>query len=232
MVSPVRGLLFLSFALVFAAGCGGANEGRHVRPPVSSLLAPAEPTVEIRSANRAFLGTEEVAYDGLDQGLAWPALERAVAKSSMSKPVVQVARDVPIQTVLRAVFSLRGGNVRLQTPDERGVMRAVELKAKPSTEAPTGRSACHVAVFVKSDGSFRLASRAGPKDLAPPDNDKALVDLLSAENEACPLRYVAFGGESNDALWGAVFDVLFAVERERAAGDARYVLGEAMKGAE
>jgi hypothetical protein len=57
---------------------------------------------------------------------------------------------------------------------------------------------------------------------------EALAKALEVERASCPIRYVAFGAESDDSPWGPVFDVMLAVDRAKSAGDARYVLAQAM----
>jgi hypothetical protein len=58
---------------------------------------------------------------------------------------------------------------------------------------------------------------------------EALARALEGERAKCPIKYVAFGAESDDVAWGPVFDVLVTVDRDKAAGEARYVLGQAMR---
>ncbi len=55
---------------------------------------------------------------------------------------------------------------------------------------------------------------------------EVLAASLSAESTSCAIRYVGFGAENADAVWSQVFDVARAVDREKSAGDARYVLAE------
>jgi hypothetical protein len=192
-------------------------------------LAPAAPTVDLVDPQVALVRGGRVGFDGLAEGLAWPALHKALAadSSAPARPwVLQATREVPIQTVLRAAWVMREGDVQLQAQDDKGAMRAVRLRAKGVGSAAEGaRSACHVAVFVRPDGSVHLASRAGPRDMTV----DALLATLRAENETCPLRFVGFGAESRDMAWGKIFDVILAVDRAGAAGEARYVLGEAIR---
>jgi hypothetical protein len=155
----------------------------------------------------------------------WPALQKALHAAPKTPWVLEVGRDVPVQSVLRAAWAMRTADLVLQTADEKGIVRAVKLGAKREAGAAPVASACHAAAFLRSDGAVRLSSRAGPRDV-PLD---VLVATLRAESATCPMRYVAFGGESNDMAWGPVFDLMRAVDREKAAGTARYVLAEAIR---
>ncbi len=59
-----------------------------------------------------------------------------------------------------------------------------------------------------------------------PDAPSALARALAQERAHCTIRYVAFGADAADAPWSTVFDVAEAIDRDKSAGDARYVLGE------
>ena len=197
-------------------------------PP--SLAPSTLPDVELREPSFAVVGGQRIAFDGVAEGLEWPSLQKALPKKSEGPVVVQVAREVPIVNVLRAVFVLRTKGVRLQTPDERGAMYVVELAPRrepavapaPNAEGP---KPCHLAVFVQPSGTLRIATSAGPQESP---NADSFARALDAARSECALRYVAFGAESNDVPWGAVFDVIVAVDRAKAAGPARYVLAEAV----
>lgn len=198
-------------------------------------LAPATlPDVELREPSFAVVGGQRIAFDGVAEGLEWPSLQKALPKKSEGAPVVvQVAREVPLVNVLRAVFVLRAHGLRLQTPDERGAMYVVELAPRrepaiaPAAPAPNaeGPKPCHLAVFVQPSGTLRIATSAGPQESP---NADAFARALDAARSQCALRYVAFGAESSEVPWGAVFDVIVAVDRAKAAGPARYVLAEAV----
>jgi hypothetical protein len=58
---------------------------------------------------------------------------------------------------------------------------------------------------------------------------ESLARSLEQERAKCPIKYVAFGAETDEGPWGPVFDVILAVDRARSAGDARYVLGQATR---
>ena len=170
-------------------------------------------------------------FDGIAEGLEWPALHRAVPpKADGGFVVIQAAREVPIVNLLRAVFVLRTMDLRLQTPDERGAMYVIEIKARrdsspnPATP-PSGTKLCHVAVFVQPTGILRIATAAGPQESP---NADAFARALDTARAQCALRYVAFGAESNEVPWGAVFDVIVTIDRAKAAGSARYVLADAV----
>jgi hypothetical protein len=211
------------------ASTGGtsATSGQPSRAPATA------PDVELREANAAFAGGQQIAFDGVAEGLEWPALQKALAKKMGGAPlVVQAAREVPIVNVLRTVFVLRASGVRLQTPDDRGAMYVVDLPSRREPSAPVanpeGPKPCHLAVFVQPSGALRVATGAGPQESP---NADAFARALDASRAECALRYVAFGAASNDVPWGAVFDVMVAVDRAKAAGPARYVLADAVHSA-
>lgn len=186
------------------------------------------------TATNAIAFGERIEFDGIDEGLVWPKLAKAFehaggGASAAGAVVIQLERDVPIQTLLRAVFTMQARNLRVQSRDESGALHVVELNAKPAV-APAGRP-CHLAVFLKPDGSIRVAAPGGSRDITAPKAADQLAQALQAEMPTCGIKYVAFGAESNDVPFGPVFDVMIAVDRVKAAGDARYVLGEAIHGA-
>jgi hypothetical protein len=129
-----------------------------------------------------------------------------------------------MRDVLRAVWTLRAAELRIQTPDAAGGTRTLVLRAKATS--PT--AGCHVALFTGDKGSVRMASASGSKTEAGVDAVAKVVQSVDATRTQCPLRYVAFGAETNDAAWGPVFDLALAVDDAKAAGQARYVLGEAI----
>ena len=195
----------------------------------SSGLAPATPNVVLTSASAATVLGKTIEWDGIDEALVWPKLAKALPLSAgdRSPIVIQIGRDVPIQTLLRAVFTLRAHDLRVQALDDSGKLRVIELKAK-RTHKPAGKT-CRLAVFLEPDGSLRVAAPGGGRDILPPSPIATLVQALLEQEGTCPIRYVAFGAESNDVPFGALFDVMVAVDRAKAAGDARYVLGEAIR---
>ena len=188
----------------------------------------AAPDVDLRDAQGALVGGNPVPMDGEAEGLVWPALRGAVArKAGDHAPLtIAVARGVPLSTVLRAVWTLRDADLRLQTPDAAGIPHVLELRPKPDGTPAAADADCHLAVFVAPSGDLRVALPGGPRLVVGPDAPGALARALSAERAGCAIRYVAFGADSTDAPWGSVFDVARAVDRDKSAGDARYVLGE------
>lgn len=191
-------------------------------PPVS-----AQPDLELREARVAIVHGEPVPFDGLEEGLAWPALAKAVGLRHAGDVVtIQVARAVPVVDLERAAWTVHQADVRVQSPDATGIVRAVELRAR--REGAPAQSGCHLAVFLRADGSLRVASPAGPRDVDGESPAAGLARSLAEERVRCPIKYVAFGAESDAAPWGPVFDVMVAVDRDKSAGDARYVLGQAM----
>jgi hypothetical protein len=83
-------------------------------------------------------------------------------------------------------------------------------------------------VFVRPDGSLRVAAPGGPRTIDPDRAADVLARSLEQEQARCAIKYVAVGAESDQSPWGPVFDVLATVDRGKSAGDARYVLGQAM----
>jgi hypothetical protein len=122
----------------------------------------------------------------------------------------------------RAAFALDQGDLRVQSKDVAGVLRAIEFGARR-----TGREGCHAAVFVRLDGTIRVASPGGGAVIAGDDATEALVKALAREEARCPMKYLAFGAESDQAPWGPVFDVIVAVDRGRPTADVRYTLASA-----
>ena len=193
-------------------------------PPDAPGLAPAPAQVELRDASTAVVAGKTVTMDGVAEGLAWPALRAALERKSgdASPLTIAVPRALPIASVLRAAWTLRDADLRLQTADAAGVTHVLELRPKPDAPSP----GCHLAVFVAPNGDLRVAAPGGPRAIPGPDAAPALARALVEERNHCAIRWVAFGAEKNDAAWGSVFDVAWAVDRGKSAGDARYVLGE------
>jgi hypothetical protein len=164
--------------------------------------------------------------DGIAEGLAWPALRAAVPRKPGERgPItIAVARAVPMSTVMRAVWTLRETDLRLQTADGSGTLSVLELRRKPDAPAPD--APCHLAIFLAPNGDLTLAYPGGPRVVTGPAAPESVARALAAERVRCPIRYVAFGAQNADALWGSVFDVARAIDREKSAGDARYVLAE------
>jgi hypothetical protein len=225
-------------ALSALAACGAARNapatsgGSAARSRGGELVPTAAPDVELHDAAAAIVGAKPVPMDGVAEGLAWPALRAAVArKPGDHAPLsITVSRNVPMTTVMRAVWTLRDADIRLQTPDAEGTLRVLELRPKPDSAPVASDAECHLAVFVAPSGDLRVATPGGPH-LIPnrvpgPSAASAFASALTSEGAHCAIRYVGFGAESGDAQWGSVFDVARAVDRDKSAGDARYVLAE------
>ena len=105
-------------------------------------------------------------------------------------------------------------------------MRAIELRARRDGAPPS--SGCHLAVFLRPDGALRVAAPGGPREVRGEHAAESLARSLADERAKCPIKYIAFGAESDAAPWGPVFDVVLAVDQQKSAGDARYVLGQAL----
>jgi len=229
--------LGLAAVLVGLAGCGAPPTPPAQSPPVGAEtpqaapveLAPTpQPDVDLREPGTAVVhGTTRVPFDGIVEGLAWPALDKAMGPRKPGDVLtVQVARALPTIELLRAAWTLRQADLRLQSQDATGDTHVVLLGARRDGAAPS--AGCHLAVFLRPDGSIRVASPGGPVVLSGDDPPASLARSLEAARRTCAIRYVAFGAESDASPWGPVFDVMRAVDRAKSAGDARYVLGQAM----
>jgi hypothetical protein len=231
-------ILFLRFAalgsLVGLVACGGnASAPPAAAPaPAGTVLAPAAslavPDIELRDGKGAIVHGAPVTMDGVAEGLAWPALRAAIPRKAgdVSAISLAVARSVPLATVLRAVWTLRDADIRVQTPDPGGTTRILELRPKPAQAAAGLGAQCHLAVFVGPNGDLSVAMPGGPSVVTGPSAADSLAHALAAERARCPIRYVAFGAKNDDAVWSSVFDVASAIDRDKSAGDARYVLAE------
>jgi len=230
----------IAIVAALAAACGGELQvGTGGATPASSSSAPlptvaplaaSAPQIELREPGAATVAGQRVTFDGVAEGLAWPALTKALARKAgdTSPVVIQAGREVPVIDLLRATWTFRASDVRLQTLDEKGVMYAVEFKAKPASATTVDPKQCHLAVFLLPSGALRVASPAGPQEVGGDRPAESLARALEAARQSCPIKYIAFGGETNDMPWGRVFDVIVAVDRAKSAGGARYVLGEAL----
>jgi hypothetical protein len=213
------------------AGCGGAAAPATWAAPAQAAPAASLPIatpadVDLRGRHVALVHGQPVTFDGMQEGLVWPALEKALGPRRPGDVVtIQVAREVPVEDVLRAAWTAHRADLRVQSFDATGVMHAVELRARREGAAHAG---CHLAVFLRPDGVLRVAAPGGPRQIAGEHAAESLARSLAEERTKCPIQYVAFGAESDSSAWGPVFDVLLAVDAEKAAGDARYVLGQAM----
>jgi hypothetical protein len=223
----------------FVVACAGAPSVPAMSPASAPLAATpvAAPDIELRDASGkggkgdkgAVVRGAAVPMDGIAEGLAWPALRAAVPRKRGERgetaPItIAVGRSVPLATVLRAVWTLRDADLRLETPDESGTPRILELRPKPdaiATDAP-----CHLAIFAAPNGDLSVALPGGPRLVTGPAAADSVARALAAERARCPIRYVAFGAEDAGAPWSSVFDVARAIDRDKSAGDARYVLAE------
>jgi hypothetical protein len=179
--------------------------------------------VELREPGIAVVHGQRIAFDVEAEGLSWPNLQHALGRGpgDTGDVTLAVAREVPMRDLLRAVWTLRAGDLYLQTRDSAGQERSIVLRAKPAVTA-----GCHVALFV-GDLGVRVASPAGLEPKPTPDAVPNVIRWVDAARARCPLRYVALGAETNDASWGAVFDLALALDDAKAAGPARFVLAEA-----
>jgi hypothetical protein len=192
-----------------------------------SLPPVASPDIELLDRDSARTGGKLVAFDGVTEGLAWPSLGKALQVRAAGTVRIQAARVVRVLDVMRAVWTVRGSNVVVQTEDGAATLRAIPLGGQAAAGAGVG---CHLAVFLRPDGSLRVAAPGGPREVTGEHAVDALSRALEVERASCPIRYVAFGAESDEAQWGPVFDVMLAVDRAKSAGNAKYVLGQAMHG--
>jgi len=220
-------------SLASLVACGGAEPAPATAPPgtppaaAPSIPVAGQPDVELREPHVAIVHGQAVAFDGLQEGLAWPALAKAIGPRRAGDVVtIQVARGVPVEDLARSAWTVRQADVHVQSADAAGVVHAVELRARRDGAPPV--SGCHLAVFLRPDGSLRVAAPGGPREVRGDNPAASLARSLEDERKRCPIKYVAFGAESDAAPWGPVFDVMIAVDQAKAAGDARYVLGQAM----
>jgi hypothetical protein len=233
--APVNARAAIVLGLALAA-CGG--EASQVPPAQAPAAAPPPATpalpvapqadVDMREPGAAMVhGTTRIAFDGLEEGLAWPSLDKAFpGRKTGDVLTIQVARAVPMIHLLRAAWTLHQADLHLQAQDASGAMHAVALTAR--RDGAPSAPGCHLAVFLRPDGALRVASPGGPVNITGDDAAASLARSLDAERAKCPIKYVAFGAESDSAPFGPVFDVVLAVDLARSAGDARYVLGQAM----
>lgn len=192
-----------------------------------TLPVTGQPDVELRDPHVAIVHGQSVPFDGIEEGLTWPALAKALGPRKAGDVVtLQVARTIPMQDLLRAAWAVHAADVHLQSLDASGAMHAVELHARRDGAPPA--SGCHLAVFLQANGALRVAAPGGPREIGDDHAAVSLARSLAEERTKCPLKYVAFGAESDASPWGPVFDVVVAVDEEKSAGDARYVLGQAM----
>lgn len=199
-------------------------------PAAPALPVAANADVEITGASAATVHGTRVAFDGVEEGLAWPALDKALPPRKRGDVLtVQIARSAPIIALLRAAWTLRRADLHLQSQDADGTMHAVEFRARPREGGST--PGCHLAVFLRPDGSLRVASPGGPVSIGGDDAPASLAKSLADARTKCPIKYVAFGAESDASLWGPLFDVIVAVDGAKSAGDTRYVLGQALHSA-
>ncbi len=194
----------------------------------ASPIAAVPAQISLRTPHVATVGGKAVAFDGVEEGLAWPALEAAVARKpgDPTPLVIDVARDIPMVDLERAAWTLRSGDVRVQTPDDGGTVYVIELRAHGALAAT---DSCHLAVFLQPDGSLHVASPGGQQDVTGDRAAESFARGLADANATCPIRYVAFGAASSGTPWGRLFDVIVAVDRAKAAGAARYVLGDPIR---
>ena len=215
--------------------CGASVQAPSTWPQPPDAVAASAPTlpvtgqpdIELRDPHVAVVHGQSVPFDGIEEGLTWPALAKALGPRKAGDVVtLQVARTVPMQDLLRAAWAVHSVDVHLQSLDASGAMHAVELRARRDG-APTA-SGCHLAVFLRANGALRVAAPGGPREIGGDHAAVSLARSLAEERTKCPLKYVAFGAESDASPWGPVFDVVVAVDEAKSAGDARYVLGQAM----
>jgi hypothetical protein len=220
-------------ALVVMAGVACGAPPPVAPPPDTTTGAPAQappgpiaqPTVTLLSQDHANVSGALVTFDGEPEGLAWPSLRNAyAARGKAARAIVAAPRSARMIDVLRVAWTLRDGGVEFQTLGAGNEVRAIVVGDRPSAraEGPT----CHAAIFVGSDGGLRVAHPGGSSRV--PDLETLLVSL-DRSRRTCPIRWIAFGGETPDVFWGAVFDVAVAVDTSHAAQGARFVLGEPKK---
>ena len=217
-------------APVTVASPAGSTTASIGTTTTAAPLAPASPSealaarsIELGAPDHATAFGEGIAFDGVAEGLYWPALAHALAAKGhgASRVVLAAPRDARTLDVLRAVWTLREVDVELQTLGAGNEVRALVLAKRPATH-PDGPT-CHAAVFVAPEGRLRVALPGGSM----PVKDAAeLTASLAHGARTCQVRWIAVGAESQTMAWGGVFDVAYTVQASHAAGNARVVLGE------
>ncbi len=127
VVAPLLVLLVLLVLLLLPAlsGCD-ASVAAGARVAAAPSLAIASPDLELRDARGAVVGGKDVPFDGVAEGLAWPALRAAFPRKpgDHAPLTIAVARGIPLSAVMKAVWTLRDADLRLQTPGTRPGRRA------------------------------------------------------------------------------------------------------------
>lgn len=220
------------------AGCAGGAQSTTVTPstpggaaatpsapPLAAAAAEtlAPPQIELGAPDHATAFGGAIAFDGVAEGLYWPALAHALASNGKgaARVVLAAPRDARVLDVLRAVWTLREVDVEVQTLGPGNEARPLVLAKRPATrsDGPT----CHAAVFVGPEQRLRVALPGGSVSV---QSTAELVTSLAAGARTCAVRWIAVGAESPRDAWGGVFDVAYAVQASQAAGKARVVLGE------
>ena len=101
-----------------------------------------------------------------------------------------------------------------------------EVAVPPNVGQPAEKRCIYWVHTHTPDGVIHVASPGGEKAIGGDNASALFTRALASAGQKCPIRYIAFGTTSNDLPWGPLFDLLVAVDRVKAAGDARYVLGE------
>jgi hypothetical protein len=232
-VKRFAGLLQGGVGLVLA-GCGATSPApatwapppQSAATPIPPLPVSAQPDVELREAHVAVVHGQSVPFDGSEDKWMWPSLATALGPRQAGDVVtLDVARSVPVEDVLRAASTVGAADVRVQSLDKAGLLRAVEFRGRREGASSSG---CHLAVFVGADGTLHVAAPGGRREVDGDRPAEILSRSLVEERIQCPIKYIAFGAESDGAPWGPVFDVVVAVDEGKSAGAARYVLGHAL----
>jgi len=225
------------FAVCLAA-CGGApaaapgaslttTAAPAAQPGTAAPEVLAAPAIELAAPDHATAFGAPVAFDGVPEGLYWPALARAFTanRGRADRAVLSAARNTRVLDVLRAVWTLREVDVEVQTLGPGNELHPLVLAKRPA-QPPDGPT-CHAAVFVSPEGKLRVAvpsGSVGVKDVP------ELVASIAQGVRGCQVRWLAFGGETQAMGWGWVFDVAYSVQASRVAPSSRFVLAEAMGG--
>lgn len=225
-------VLTLAIGMGCVTGCGPPQYGASIagvsaaRGDVTvraTLAVSASPDVVFPAAGVPFVRGERVPFDGVTEGLQWPALIKAIGRPTSGVVTLEVSREVALLHVLRACWSLGSLDLRVQSRDETGILHAIALPKKRGARAPKG---CHAAVFRRPNGTFHVVAAGGPYEVGGDLPTETLVATLAAESATCPFSYVAFGATSSSMPWGPIFDAVVAIDRAKAVGTARYVLAE------
>jgi len=124
-------MLLVTKVAITQSSSPGAEPPDAVAASAPTLPVTGQPDIELRDPHVAVVHGQSVPFDGIEEGLTWPALAKALGPRKAGDVVtLQVARTVPMQDLLRAAWAVHSVDVHLQSLDASGAMHAVELRAR------------------------------------------------------------------------------------------------------